>query len=132
MFQVLQTSFDIKSIYICQIFIVFFSKLCTGFSSPSSSPFFMLRCKVEDRPDPWLNPHTRAIRRESRKHERQWKKDPTQPSFLLLKDAWGRYQRSVMMARSEFYSTIVNKHPGNQRVLFFHDQHFPVTYCPSG
>jgi len=67
---------------------------------------------------PWLNDHTRALKRICRQNERKWNKHKLLVFYLSWKEALNDYQQAVKEARTSFYSNVISQNKSNPRVLF--------------
>ncbi|KAK7889258.1 hypothetical protein WMY93_024818 [Mugilogobius chulae] len=61
--------------------------------------------------EPWLNDHTRALRRESRRAERRWKKDRLHVSLGILRESLRKYQKAVGCAKADRNSPLLTLSP---------------------
>lgn len=68
--------------------------------------------------EPWLNETTRALRRQCRCAERQWKKDRLLISLQALRRSLTAYQQAVKTAKSQYMSNIVSCNSHKPHVLF--------------
>lgn len=82
----------------------------------SFAPFKIPAAK--SKPQPRVNNDARDLHHVWRKAERQWKKDQSQVSYDILKDAMIKYQKSVKAAKLKYFSDRINKNPNNPKVLF--------------
>lgn len=69
------------------------------------------------KPEPWFNDRTHAVRRDSRRAERKWKKDKLEVSHQMMKDCWRRYQTSVKEEKSKYLTNVMSSNSQNPRVL---------------
>ncbi len=67
---------------------------------------------------PWYNEHIKSLRRQCRRCERKWKKDKLQISYEMLRDSLGKFQRAVKMARSRYFSDVLENNRRNPKVIF--------------
>lgn len=81
-----------------------------------AAPFRTMRAKPKS--EPWLNDTTHAARHECRRAERQWTKDRLQVSSDILKDSLFKYQKTVKMEKSRYFSNVIAKNSHKPRVLF--------------
>uniref|UniRef100_A0AAZ1XJ66 Reverse transcriptase domain-containing protein n=1 Tax=Oreochromis aureus TaxID=47969 RepID=A0AAZ1XJ66_OREAU len=80
------------------------------------APLRLRKCKSKT--SPWLTDRTRAIRRQCRKCERQWKKDRLHVSLEALKISWKTYQRAVKADKHSYFSQLISANSHNPRVLY--------------
>ena len=66
----------------------------------------------------WLNDHTRDIKRQCRKAERNWKKHRLSSTLDHLKELMLSYQSAVKDARSAYFSNLITSHSHNSKILF--------------
>lgn len=69
-------------------------------------------------PNPWLNEHTRSVKRKRRIAERKWKSTKHPDSLIILKQLMKTYQEAVINAKFKYYSDIITKNSNNPRTLF--------------
>ena len=74
--------------------------------------------KPPKKASPWLNDHTRLIKRRCRQAERKWKADNLHISHDILKTLMAEYQSAVKVARSNYFSNIISTNGHNPRTLF--------------
>lgn len=67
---------------------------------------------------PWLNDHTRDLKRQCRRVEHRWKKYKLAVSFGILKSLMLDYQQVVKDARDSYFSNLIASNCHNPRVLF--------------
>ena len=67
---------------------------------------------------PWLNDHTRSLKRQLRKAVRKWKSTKLQVFFEIMKDLMKTYNNSVKEARANYFSTLIAKNYHDSRTLF--------------
>lgn len=72
----------------------------------------------KSRPQPWLNDCTRGLRQTWRKAERKWKKDRLQVSYDMLKERMIKYQQSGKIAKTSYFSDIIQMNSSKPQVLF--------------
>ncbi len=68
--------------------------------------------------EPWINDITRAVRRECKRAEHQWKKDKLRVSFDILKETWNRYQKTVKAEKTKYLSNMILNNSHKPKVLF--------------
>ena len=92
-----------------------FNSKCTSILD-SIAPF---KVRIPKRnTQPWLNEHTRSLRRECRRAERSWRANKLPSALISLKELMIRYQSTVKLAKSNYYSNIISENSNNPRVLF--------------
>lgn len=66
----------------------------------------------------WVNDINRAVRRECRRAERQWKKDKLQVSFDILRETWNRCQNTVKAEKTKYLFDVILNTSHKTKVLF--------------
>ncbi len=56
-----------------------------------------------------MNDEIRTSRKICRRAERKWKKDRSQVSFDILREALANFQSIVKVAKAKYFSNIINK-----------------------
>ena len=69
-------------------------------------------------PEQWVNNTTRTLRQACRRAERKWKKDKLQISFEMLRDFLFKYQNELRVAKSDNFTTLIDKNHKNPRIMF--------------
>uniref|UniRef100_A0A3B3HP02 Reverse transcriptase domain-containing protein n=1 Tax=Oryzias latipes TaxID=8090 RepID=A0A3B3HP02_ORYLA len=92
-----------------------FSSVCTGILDVIA-PYKVKRSKPA--PEPWINDHTRALRRSCRRAERKWKKDGLHVSLQIFRNSLTEYQAAVKNSKTQFMSNVVSENISKPKVLF--------------
>ena len=74
--------------------------------------------KQNTRVTPWVNEHTRSLKKECRRAERVWRKNKLTIHLEILKKSTVAYNKALRLARQAYFSGIINENKKNARVLF--------------
>ena len=74
--------------------------------------------KQDSRVTPWVNEHTRSLKKECRRAERVWRKNKLTIHLEILKQSTVAYNKALRLARQAYFSGIINENKKNARVLF--------------
>uniref|UniRef100_A0A3B3HJ88 Reverse transcriptase domain-containing protein n=1 Tax=Oryzias latipes TaxID=8090 RepID=A0A3B3HJ88_ORYLA len=72
----------------------------------------------QNRVAPWFNAHTRSLKQETRKLEREWCRSGSEQSLNTWKHSLLNYKKALGRARSQYYSTLISENGNNPRFLF--------------
>ena len=75
--------------------------------------------KFTSRTSPWLrNKNVSEKKKKCRVAERKWRKTKTTIHHDIYKDALRTYNKTIRLARKDYFSNIITENAGNSRVLF--------------
>lgn len=70
------------------------------------------------RTEPWRDDTICSLRQICRRAERKCKRDKLQVSFEMLRDSLSQYQKSLKVAKSRYFTEIINKNCHRPKIIF--------------
>ena len=77
-----------------------------------------IKKKQNSRATPWINEHTRSLKKECRRTERAWRKNKLTIHLEIFKKSTAAYNKAMRLSRQAYFSGIINENRNNARVLF--------------
>lgn len=84
---------------------------------------YKIKKKGNSAATPWINEHTRSLKRDCRRAERVWRKSKLTVHIEILKKKTAAYEKARRLARREYFAKIINDNKTNARVLFSTIEH---------
>ncbi len=67
---------------------------------------------------PWYNSYSHSLKKETRNHERKWRKTNMEIFIIAWKSSMSSYRQALKTARTEYIHKLIDNHQNNPRFLF--------------